>query len=72
MRFSTSGFGMNQFHPKPLSIPLEPFLIFAAQGAPPVPNGKNLQAEKIDTFFCSNSLSGVSSLILFPRVPSNI
>jgi hypothetical protein len=36
----------------------------------PVPNEKYLQAEKIDTFFGSSSLSGVSSLILFPQVPS--
>jgi hypothetical protein len=44
---------------QPLIIPLRPFQIFskirgdtvfAAQGAPPVSNGKNLQSEKLSQY----------------------
>jgi hypothetical protein len=58
-RFLSSSFFHESVSPKPLTIPVGPFLeffrkfeeIFAAQGAPPVlltpaANGQNLQSEK--------------------------
>jgi hypothetical protein len=50
MRFLTSGFFMNQFPQGHFKFFRKFPEIFAAQGAPPVANGKNLQSEKFKLF----------------------
>ncbi len=83
MRFSTSGFVMNQFLPSPgpeypiravqkfFEICLDICSSRCTTGVIDTSaKWKKSSSRKDKYIFCSSSLSGVSSLILFPQVPS--